>query len=123
MVDGQNLANVEYKSKEVTASVESGYTFKIVENTAKNATYFIQPKAQVTWMDIKADDHKEANGNHVSGEDNCNIQTHLGVKTSMSSYTDQDRGIQPFVETNRVHNTKDFGATMDGIRALSFWLN
>lgn len=118
-VDGQNLANEEYKSKGVTASVESGYTFKIGENTAKNATYFIQPKAQVTWMGIKADDHKEANGTHVSGEGNGNIQTRLGVKAFMSVYADQDRGkdreFQPFVETNWVHNTKDFGTTMDGI--------
>ncbi|CNG95889.1 autotransporter protein [Yersinia frederiksenii] len=40
----------EYKSKGWTASLESGYTFKVGENVAKNATYFIQPKAQVIWM-------------------------------------------------------------------------
>ncbi|EPM2792617.1 autotransporter outer membrane beta-barrel domain-containing protein, partial [Yersinia enterocolitica] len=38
-VDGQNLENEEYKSKGVTASLESGYTFKVGENAAKNATY------------------------------------------------------------------------------------
>ncbi|MDN0121596.1 autotransporter outer membrane beta-barrel domain-containing protein, partial [Yersinia frederiksenii] len=42
-VNGQGLAAEEYKSKGVTASVESGYTFKVGENTAKNASYFIQP--------------------------------------------------------------------------------
>ncbi|MDN0121593.1 autotransporter outer membrane beta-barrel domain-containing protein, partial [Yersinia frederiksenii] len=47
-VNGQDLAAEEYKSKGVTASVESGYTFKVGENAAKNASYFIQPKAQVT---------------------------------------------------------------------------
>ncbi len=120
MVDGQNLAIEEYKSKGITASVESGYTFKIGENTAKNPTYFIQPKVQVTWMDIKADDHIEANGTHVSSKGNGNIQTRLGVKTFMSGDADQDRDIQPFMETNWVHNTKNFGTTMDGIRAFSF---
>ncbi len=118
-VDGQGLANEEYKSKGVTASVESGYTFKVGENVAKNATYFIQPKAQVTWMGVKADDHKEANGSNVSGEGDGNIQTRLGVKAFMNGYADQDKSkdrvFQPFVETNWIHNTKDFGTTMDGV--------
>ncbi|WP_186371690.1 autotransporter outer membrane beta-barrel domain-containing protein [Yersinia alsatica] len=118
-VNGQDLAVEEYKSKGVTASVESGYTFKVGENAAKNASYFIQPKAQVTWMGVKADDHKEANGTNVSGEGNGNIQTRLGVRAFMSGYADQDKGkdrvFQPFVEANWLHNTKDFGTTMDGM--------
>ncbi|WP_145600737.1 autotransporter outer membrane beta-barrel domain-containing protein, partial [Yersinia frederiksenii] len=118
-VNGQGLAAEEYKSKGVTASVESGYTFKVGENTAKNATYFIQPKAQVTWMGVKADEHKEANGTNISGEGNGNIQTRLGVKAFMNGYAEQDKGkdrvFQPFVEANWVHNTKDFGTTLDGI--------
>ncbi len=118
-VNGQGLATEEYKSKGVTASVESGYTFKVGENAAKNASYFIQPKAQVTWMGVKADEHKEANGTNISGEGNGNIQTRLGVKAFMNGYAEQDKGkdrvFQPFVEANWVHNTKDFGTTMDGM--------
>ncbi|RXA98509.1 autotransporter outer membrane beta-barrel domain-containing protein [Yersinia sp. 2105 StPb PI] len=118
-VEGQNLAAEEYKSKGVTASVESGYTFKVGENAAKNAAYFIQPKAQVTWMGVKADDHKEANGTNVSGEGDGNIQTRLGVKAFMNGYSDQDKGkdrvFQPFIEANWIHNTKDFGTTMDNV--------
>ncbi|MFA3759303.1 autotransporter outer membrane beta-barrel domain-containing protein [Yersinia sp. 2466 StPb PI] len=118
-VDGQDLNTEEYKSKGITASVESGYTFKIGENAAKNATYFIQPKAQVTWMGVKADDHKEANGTNVSGEGDGNIQTRLGVKAFMNGYSSQDKGkdrvFQPFVEANWIHNTKDFGVTMDNV--------
>ncbi|WP_268980342.1 autotransporter outer membrane beta-barrel domain-containing protein, partial [Yersinia alsatica] len=118
-VNGQGLAVEEYKSKGITASVESGYTFKLGENAAKSASYFIQPKAQVTWMGVKADDHREANGTNVSGEGDGNIQTRLGVKAFMNSYADQDKGkdrvFQPFVEANWIHNTKDFGTTMDGV--------
>ena len=118
-VNGQELAAEEYKSKGVTASIESGYTFKVGENSAKNASYFIQPKAQVTWMGVKADDHKEANGTRVSGEGDGNIQTRLGVKAFMNGYADQDKGkdrvFQPFVEANWIHNTKDFGTTMNGM--------
>ncbi|CNH67837.1 autotransporter protein [Yersinia massiliensis] len=118
-VEGQDLATETYKSSGVTASIESGYTFKLGENATKNATYFIQPKAQITWMGVKADDHKEDNGTQVSGEGDGNIQTRLGVKAFMKGYADQDKGknrvFQPFVEVNWIHNTKDFGTTMDGM--------
>lgn len=118
-VDGQGLNTEEYKSKGWTASLESGYTFKVGENAAKNATYFIQPKAQVTWMGVKADDHKEVNGTRVSGEGDGNIQTRLGVKAFMNGYSEQDKGkdrvFQPFVEANWIHNTNDFGTTMNGV--------
>ncbi|WP_145543566.1 autotransporter outer membrane beta-barrel domain-containing protein [Yersinia frederiksenii] len=118
-VDGQYLHTEEYKSKGVTASIESGYTFNVGENTAKNATYFIQPKAQVTWMGVKADDHQEANGTRVSGVGEGNIQTRLGVKAFMNGFHESDKGkdrvFQPFVEANWLHNTKDFGTQMDGI--------
>ena len=118
-VDGQYLHTEEYKSSGVTASVESGYTFKVGENKEKNTSYFIQPKAQVTWMGVKADDHKEANGTNVSGEGDGNIQTRLGVRAFMNGYSDQDKGkdrvFQPFIEANWIHNTQEFGTKMDGI--------
>ncbi|OVZ89731.1 type V secretion protein A [Yersinia frederiksenii] len=118
-VDGQYLNTEEYKSKGVTASIESGYTFNVGENPAKNATYFIQPKAQVTWMGVKADDHQEANGTRVSGVGEGNIQTRLGVKAFMNGFHESDKGkdrvFQPFIEANWLHNTKDFGTQMDGI--------
>ncbi|GKX53865.1 autotransporter outer membrane beta-barrel domain-containing protein [Budvicia aquatica] len=118
-IKGDFIADENYKSSGVTASVESGYTFKLGENAAKNTTYFIQPKAQVIWMGVKADDHKEANGTNVSGEGDGNIQTRLGVRAFMNGYSDQDKGkdrvFQPFIEANWIHNTQEFGTKMDGI--------
>ncbi|PNM27325.1 hypothetical protein A6J66_000665 [Yersinia enterocolitica] len=118
-VSGQGLASEHYQSKGVTASVESGYTLKVGENAAKNAKVFIQPQAQVTWMGVKADEHKEANGTNVSGKGDGNIQTRLGVKAFMNGSSAQDKGkdrvFQPFIEANWVHNTEDFGTQMDGV--------
>jgi autotransporter family porin len=116
-IEGQEVSTEEYKSKGFTASIESGFTFKMDEN----AKYFIQPKAQLTWMGVKADDHKEANDIdiNVSGEGNGNIQTRLGVKAFMNGSSDQDKGdylvFQPFVEANWIHNTKNFGATLNNV--------
>ncbi|HEN3278946.1 TPA: autotransporter outer membrane beta-barrel domain-containing protein [Yersinia enterocolitica] len=118
-VKGEGLATEEYKSKGITASVESGYTFKLGENKSKNETYFIQPKAQITWMGVKADEHREANGTQVSGEGDGNIQTRLGVRSYMKGHhaidNDKDREFQPFVEANWIHNTKDFGTSMNSV--------
>ncbi|WP_186368694.1 autotransporter outer membrane beta-barrel domain-containing protein [Yersinia alsatica] len=118
-VDGQYLNTEKYKSKGITASIESGYTFKIAENSQKNASYFIQPKAQMTWMGVKADNHRETNGTNVSGEGDGNIQTRLGVKAFMNGFHEsskgKDRVFQPFIEANWIHNSKDFGTQMDGI--------
>lgn len=116
-VEGQDLAAESYKSSGVTASVETGYTFKVGESL--NSSYFIQPKAQVVWMGVKADSHKEDNGTNVSGIGDGNIQTRLGVKAFMQGYSSQDKGkervFQPFVEANWIHNTKDFGTVMDNV--------
>ncbi|WP_072187012.1 autotransporter outer membrane beta-barrel domain-containing protein [Yersinia frederiksenii] len=116
-VNGQDLASESYKSSGVTASIETGYTVKVGESL--NSSYFIQPKAQVVWMGVKADSHKEDNGTNVSGIGDGNIQTRLGVKAFMQGYSSQDKSkervFQPFVEANWIHNTKDFGTVMDNV--------
>lgn len=117
-INGHNIPEEDYQSKGVTTSLESGYTFRMGENAAKNTAYFIQPQAQLIWMDVRADDHTELNGTHVSGDGDGNIQTRLGVKAFIDGYSTQDRGknrrFRPFVEATWIHNTNDFGATMDG---------
>ncbi|MFC0225179.1 autotransporter outer membrane beta-barrel domain-containing protein [Serratia aquatilis] len=119
-VNGQGLSGENYKSKGVTASVESGYTFKLGENSAKDVAYFIQPKAQMVWMGVKADRHTEANGTQVTGEGNGNLQTRLGARAYTKVHTANASGknleLQPFVEVNWLHNTKNFGVAMDGAK-------
>ncbi|PVZ84364.1 type V secretion protein A, partial [Serratia sp. S1B] len=118
-VTGQEQASETYKSKGFSASVESGYTVKLGESVANNMAYFIQPKAQLTWMGVKADDHREVGGTWVKGEGDGNLQSRLGVKAFINGYSDQDKGkdrvFQPFVEANWVHNSKDFGSNLDGL--------
>ncbi|HFR4114596.1 TPA: autotransporter outer membrane beta-barrel domain-containing protein, partial [Yersinia enterocolitica] len=116
-VDGQDLTTERYDSKGFTAAVESGYTFKVGESAYSH--YFIQPKAQVVWMGVKADSHTETNGTVVSGEGNNNIQTRLGAKAFISPILTANMAkeptFKPYVEANWIHNTKDFGTTLDGI--------
>ena len=114
---GVDEATKEYDAKGFTASVESGYTWKLADISERNALY-IQPKAQVTWMGVKADEHKEANGTRVEGKGDGNIQTRLGVRLYGQGHNKlddgKDRTFQPFVEANWIHNTKDFGVALNG---------
>ncbi|HGW8231314.1 autotransporter outer membrane beta-barrel domain-containing protein, partial [Escherichia coli] len=118
-VNGEGLSGEKYDSEGVTASIESGYTFLLGQNAAGTQTYFIQPKAQVTWMGVKADTHTESDGTVVSGDGDGNVQTRLGVKAYINGHSKLDEGrdrtFQPFVEVNWVHNTQDFGSQLNGV--------
>ncbi|EGM6510245.1 autotransporter outer membrane beta-barrel domain-containing protein [Salmonella enterica] len=122
-VNGEGLAGESYKSRGLTASVESGYTLKLGETTGSKGSvneWFIQPQAQATWMGVKADDHRETNGTVVKGEGDGNLQTRLGVRAflrgSHAKDADTGRRFEPFIEANWLHNTRSFSATMDGAR-------
>lgn len=112
-VSGDSLSTERYKSRGLTASVESGYTAKVADTSKTDAVY-IQPKAQATWMGVKADDLQESNGTRVQSRGDGNVQTRLGVRTFIK-HEDGAQKFEPFVEANWLHNTTPFGTTMDGV--------
>ncbi|ABP62811.1 autotransporter outer membrane beta-barrel domain-containing protein [Enterobacter sp. 638] len=121
-VTGEDIDPEKYKSKGLTASLESGYTFSMGTFKGSQGStneWYIQPKAQVIWMGVKADSHKESNGSTVTGEGNGNIQTRAGLRTYIKGHHKMDDGKQrefePFIEANWIHNTREFGTTMNGV--------
>lgn len=117
-VKGDSLAAESYKSKGITASVESGYTWKIGQKNERES-YYIQPKAQVTWMGVEADDIREQNGTRVTGTGSGSVQTRVGVRAFMKGHSIIDevkqREFEPFIEANWIHNTEDFGSQLNGV--------
>lgn len=121
-VNGEGLASESYRSQGLTASAETGYTQKLTEFTGSKGSrneWFVQPQAQITLMDVRADDHRENNGTRVKGKDNGNIRIRLGIRTYLKGHTHEDDGkdrkFQPFIEANWIHNTRSFSAGMDGV--------
>lgn len=116
-VMGQEQATEKYKSSGITASVEAGYSFKLGEN--ERNSYWLQPKAQVVWMDVQADSHREANGTRVKDDTDGNLMTRLGVKAFINGHNAIDDGksreFQPFVEVNWIHNTQTASVKMDDV--------
>ena len=117
-VNGEGLDKEKYSSDGITASIESGYTFKIAENSSKKNAYFIQPKAQIIYMGVNTNNHTETNGTFIETQGEDNIQTRLGVRAYMNNSNpvnkDSGKEFQPFIEANWIHYKKDFSVLMDG---------
>ncbi|MDN8600105.1 autotransporter outer membrane beta-barrel domain-containing protein [Citrobacter sp. S2-9] len=118
-VNGDELSAESYDSKGITASLEAGYTFALNEGQAGKMSWYLQPQGQITFMNVKMDDHTEHNGTVVSGSDKGNVQTRLGVRLFGAGHASQDEGkdrqFQPFVEMNWINNSREFHVNMDGI--------
>jgi len=116
-VSGKDVGSESYHSKGFTASVESGYTWKLMDISERNSL-FIQPKVQGIWMGVKADSLRESNGTFVEGNGDGNIQTRAGVRVFGKGHNKidngKDRTFEPFVEANWLHNTRDFGTSLNG---------
>ncbi|MEA7548529.1 autotransporter outer membrane beta-barrel domain-containing protein, partial [Salmonella enterica subsp. enterica serovar Anatum] len=116
-VMGQDQAAEKYKSKGITASVEAGYSFRLGESA--HQSYWLQPKAQVVWMGVQADDNREANGTLVKDDTAGNLLTRMGVKAYINGHNaidnDKSREFQPFVEANWIHNTQPASVKMDDV--------
>ncbi|HFT2029783.1 TPA: autotransporter outer membrane beta-barrel domain-containing protein [Escherichia coli] len=121
-VKGDGLQGESWKSKGLTASLETGYTWKAGEFSSSQGSlneWYIQPQAQIVWMGVKADKHRENNGTRVESTGDDNVRTRLGVKTWIKGHNKMDDGksreFSPFVEVNWLHNTRDFGTRMNGV--------
>nr|WP_283570635.1 autotransporter outer membrane beta-barrel domain-containing protein [Escherichia coli] len=121
-VKGDGLQGESWKSKGLTASLETGYTWKAGEFSGSKGSlneWYIQPQAQIVWMGVKADKHRENNGTRVESTGDDNVRTRLGVKTWIKGHNKMDDGksreFSPFVEVNWLHNTRDFGTRMNGV--------
>ncbi|HGE9187501.1 autotransporter outer membrane beta-barrel domain-containing protein [Escherichia coli] len=120
-VKGKELPGEFWKSKGLTASLETGYAWKIGEFSSNHGSlneWYIQPQAQLVWMGVKADELYESNGTFIESTGDGNIHTRLGVKNWLKGHTRLDssksRNFSPFVEVNWLHNTRDFGVRMNG---------
>lgn len=125
-VMGDSLTKtVKYNADGLTASIETGYTFKLYEEKTDNylAGIYLQPKAQVIYMGVDTDEHKDGtlSNSTVKSYGDGNIQTRLGVRTYVysmkSNNTEGDyRQVEPFIEVNWVNNSKRFGSSIDNVK-------
>ncbi|PHI32740.1 type V secretion protein A [Budvicia aquatica] len=116
-VKGDYLGTENYKSRGVTASLEGGYSFKLGQH--EQASYWLQPKAQVVWMGVSANDRRESNGTGIKHETDNNLMTRLGLRAYMNGHNriddGKDRTFQPFIEANWIYNTENYTVKMNNV--------
>lgn len=119
-VTADNRERDEYKSKGLTASMETGYTEgRGVLRQSGDAEHVVCAAPGEGDLDVKDDAHRRQDGTYVESQGDGNVQTRLGVKTYLNSHRMDDgngREFQPCVEVNWLHNTSDWGVRMDGTK-------
>lgn len=116
-VKGDDLAAEKYDARGTTLSLEGGYDYAVWQGGEQNGdSLFIRPHAQVTRMGVKADEHREANGTRVRQQGDGSVFSRTGVRVWLDKAVSKGLRVQPFVETNWLHNTRDFCSSMDGVR-------
>lgn len=114
-VNGERLAAEKYKSSGVTASLEGGYSIKLADS--ERSSFWLQPKAQLVWLGVTADSHRENNGSRIKYDTSGNLMTRVGMRAFMNGHSavddGKDRTFQPFIEANWIHNTEDYSVEMD----------
>lgn len=116
-VNGQGLPSEQYHTQGFTASVEAGYTLPLTSN--ERLSSWLQPKAQLSWMDVAAKNRREANGTRVTDQNDGMLSSRLGLRAYLKGHSHLDdntgREFQPFVEANWIHNFDTYQVRMDGI--------
>ncbi len=116
-INGEALATEKYDSKGFTASLEAGYTVPMTQG--ERVSSWLQPKVQLTWMDVGADNHREHNGTWVTDDTDGMLRSRVGVRAYLKGHSELDnntgRDFQPFVEANWLHNFNDYSVKMDDV--------
>ncbi|AOJ39396.1 hypothetical protein WJ23_16660 [Burkholderia lata] len=113
---GGSLAADSYRSRTVTGSIETGYSFGFYERG--DTRFFVEPEAQFVVSDYRADAHGTAGG-RLDGQGTTDVLTRLGVRVHGVTAMPNGRELRPFVEANWWHGPGSRTLTLDR-NAFSF---
>lgn len=117
-VKGERLVSEQYQSRGLGLSTTLGYNWRLLSflsTKGMDNSFWLQPQAQLLWTDIKAKDHLEHNGTHVSIASR-NLQTKLSLGAFFQIKNEGNlssaRVLRPFVKASWIHNTEPMGVNM-----------
>ncbi|MEW5107412.1 autotransporter outer membrane beta-barrel domain-containing protein [Morganella morganii] len=94
----------DYKSRLVTASVETGYSMAVYKPDA-DKQWLLTPQAQVIFNSYDSDDSSSGTGLVMKGGRSNSVDTRLGARLTYANQKQSDKSAQPFVEVNWLHST------------------
>lgn len=107
---GGSLSADSYRSRTVTGSIETGYSFDFYERG--DTRFFVEPEAQLVVSDYRADAHGTAGG-RLDGQGSTDVLTRLGVRVHGVTAMPHGRELRPFIEANWWHGPGSRSLTLD----------
>lgn len=103
-VQGDALAQENYRSRSTAASLEAGYAMRLTNNA--NSAVYLEPQVQAIWTDYRMEggNHQEVNGTVVSKGDAGGLQTRVGARLYGHATAETGNRVQPFVAMNWIRN-------------------
>jgi autotransporter family porin len=103
-VQGDALAQENYRSRSTAASLEAGYAMRLTNN--ENSAVYLEPQVQAIWTDYRMEsgNHQEVNGTVVSKGDAGGLQTRVGARLYGHATAETGNRVQPFVAVNWIRN-------------------
>ncbi|WP_159566667.1 autotransporter-associated beta strand repeat-containing protein [Budvicia diplopodorum] len=112
-VSGDGMAADKYDSRALTASVESGYSFILNDNS--KVEWRLIPQAQVVYSKYSADRFVDSSNAVIDGQNNDSWSTRLGSRlTGKIKYDDYT--LHPFTEVNWWHTQQGASVTLNEMR-------
>lgn len=94
----------DYKSRLVSASVETGYSMAVYKPDA-DKQWLLTPQAQVIFNSYDSDDSSSGTGLVMKGGRSNSVDTRLGARLTYANQKQSDKSAQSFVEVNWLHST------------------
>ncbi|MXN74229.1 autotransporter outer membrane beta-barrel domain-containing protein [Burkholderia sp. 4701] len=113
---GGSLAADSYRSRTVTGSLETGYSFRFYERG--DTRFYVEPEAQLVVSGYRADAH-DTSGGRLDGQSSTDVLTRIGVRVHGVTAIAPGRELRPFIEMNWWHGPGSRSLTLDG-NAFSF---
>ncbi|UYZ82983.1 autotransporter outer membrane beta-barrel domain-containing protein [Entomomonas sp. E2T0] len=112
-INGHGLAQEKFNTQGHTLSIESGYGF--VVNKSKQATWIVEPQAQIIYGNSSSFNYTEDNGTHIhTNNDKGQIRSRLGVRLQA-----EVENAKLFLTTNYWNQNKYTAVSMDGTEVHS----
>ncbi|HGM5045932.1 TPA: autotransporter outer membrane beta-barrel domain-containing protein [Stenotrophomonas maltophilia] len=96
-VQGIGLEPEHYDSRMASASLETGYTFKVWQGAA--SALYVQPQLQLSYVDFRADRHVETNGTVIDQADAGGLSGRVGLRV-FGHGTAAGNTVQPYLGVN-----------------------
>lgn len=118
-VAGEKLHSENYHMQGISASLEGGYAWQVLERQGKNQRrygFYLQPHAQVIFNGLKTVRLTERNGTQIENKNN-NLISRVGMRGWVAeSKQPGESDLRPYIELNWLHNSDPYQVSLNQLK-------